>query len=670
MIKPYKADIKQLLAFTTEAMTAHQTWRGDSWEDWEFRDGLHWKASARQQLINKGINPITVNRTFPIINLVNGHFIQNQQDMVAKGRTRADNELGQVMSEGLKFVSDQNRGPQRTISAFQDQIITGFGCMNVGYSHDPRTEKVRIGSNPWYSIWWDPYGSPWMQTENTRYVFSAEWKDLQDICALMPNKRQEIMDKFADLSSDYYIPDVYDQGTFVEEYHQNLASNTWVNSERKRIRPIEMWYTHLEKDWFAKLPNGRVIELSKAGDENAQYALIQQASEVVSAVVKKMRVATFISDLILQDLPSPYPFDGYPFVPFIGYLDRFGYPFGIPRQIKEQNMEVDKRRSMALNLISNRRVILEAGAAEDMGKAYTEFNRSDGFVVLKPGKMGAYKIEELAALAPSQMNMLEQSETEMKEISGENDEALGYKSPIQSGKALAVKQQTTAAITASLIKNAHFSQQMMGEKLAALIQDSWTDEKVLRITDRVTGVEKFIEVNKPVQTLDGVIEITNNISQGMFDIVIATKPMTDTMREKNMELLFAAINKSPADVVGPLLNLALEISDIPEKDILLRQIREATGVGYIDDTLTSEERKAQEQQAQKEKQAQEQQNQQLTLKDRLIKQKLDEAKAEKTQAEAAKIRSEIGTADKGQDNKSYELGQKMGLQLLQGGKHG
>lgn len=652
-----KTDIKTLLSWVQEAQQTFQGWRKDSWEDWEFRDGKQWSYNDVQKLKAKGIKALTINRIFPILNLINGHYLNNRQDIVAKGRTKQDNELGQVMSEGMHFVMSQNHGHRRMGKAFNDQITAGFGCLGVGYHNDPRREKICVSPLDWYSVWWDPYATPWMEKDYCRYVFTAEWTDLADLMALFPEQRREIRDQFQGLAQDEIVSDINDEGIQVEEYKRYLSSAYWVNDERKRVRPVEMWYPKLVQRWFAVMPNGRVIDLDAVADERQEYQLIQSATEVVSAYVKKMRVATFLGTLLLQDCWTPYVHDDYPFVPYVGYLDRFGFPFGIPRQVKEQDMEVNKRRSMALSLISNRRVIIEKGAAEDENKAYQEANRADGFIVLKPGKKNAFEIQEMSQMASSQLELLMQSEREIQEISGANDESLGYSATRQSGVALDKKQQTTATITASLLENAKYSQQIMGQKIGALIQDSWTDEKVLRITDRLTGTEKFVAINERIHSESGVT-LKNDITQAMFDYEITSRPMTATVREKNMELIFSAIQKSPPEAVGPLLNLALEISDIPNKDLLLQQIRKATGIAPLNDDLPIEEREAiQKAEAeQKEADAQKeiaQQDQTVALEQEKLK-----AEAMKLLAEGREADAKAQTSKQLADQKGFEIGAK------------
>ena len=653
-----QVDIKTLLGWTAEAQSSHSEWRRQSWEDFEFRDGKQWTPAAFQALLNKGINPLTINRIFPIVNLIQGHFIRNPKDLIAKGRTKEDNEIAQVMSEAFAMVKDQNKGKELINAAFNDAITTGYGCIEVGKNSDPRCEPVLWQRHPWYSVWWDPYASPWSDKESCRYMFTAPWKNLDDIIQLFPEKKSEILEKFANLSAEYYVPDIYDVGSEIEDHHKYLSSNHWVSSERKRVRPVEMWYTKIVKGLFAKMPDSRIIDLDNIKQPGEVIQIMQASQELITAAVKKTRVATFMSDLLLQDVPSPHAHDQYPFAPFVGYLDRFNHPFGIPRQIKEQSMEVNKRRSMALSLISNRRVFIEEDSVKDVNKAYAEANRQDGLIVTRKGRRNGVEIQELASMASPQIDLMNTSEREIREISGANDEALSTDSRLQSGVALEKKQDMTSAITASLFDNAESSQKRLGELTMAMIQNTWTGPKVLRVTDRMSGTEKFMEINKAIyDTNAGGITIQNNITEGAYDVVVASAPLTDTMREKNMELLFSAINKAPAEAIGPLLNMAFEISDIPNKDALLKQVREATGMPDSDDELPLAEKEAlkfqREQQKQQEQEiqaAQADEDRRVAMADALS--KIEERKAN-TEAK----RRDTERAD-------WEAGHKIGQELL------
>lgn len=655
-----KPDTKTLVSWVHEAMLGHSGWRQDAWEDAEFKDGIHWTQADYERLVEKGINPITINRIFPILNLVNGNFIRNQKDIIAKGRTKQDHELSQVMSEILAYVVDQNKGIQLQRSAFDSEITVGYGCLYVGFNADPRREKIWLKEYDWYNIWWDPYGSPWMLTDNCRYVFTAEWKNLDDLIMLFPEKKKDIEEQFKAMEDTLSAP-IYDIATEIENFRETLASSSWVNTERRRVRPVEIWYTTVEPTWFAIMPDGMVFELDKYSIEE-QVQIARAAQELQKTHVKKMNVATLLGELELQNISTPFPHDEFPFVPYVGYLDRYKFPYGIPRQIKEQNMEVNKRRSMGLALINSRRTIVEDGAAEDLNVVYDEANRLNSFIVLNKGKLNAIQIEDMSALAAPQVSMMLQSEQEIKEIVGANDEVLGLNTPAQSNISLEKKRQMASTMTLSLLENAYYSQKLLGERILSLVQSTWTSPKVMRVIDRLSGVEKFIEINQRVFDPERqAIVVKNDITQGRFDLVVTTAELTDTMREKNLDLLFSAINKAPPEAVAPLLNVAFEISDIPEKERILAQIREATGLTADDEDLSIEERKARQRQKAQEQQAQQYLLLQKELESKAIADQEKQAKAKKAldEGQAALILAQA------QKQKVDQEGFKAGYELLQ-----
>ena len=650
-------DIKRMLTWVSEAQISSSQWRRDSWEDFEFRDGKHWTAADYHDMVYvKGINPLTLNRIFPILNLIQGKFIRGQQDVIAKGRTKDDTELGLVMSESLAYVRDQNKGREAINNCFNSQITAGFGYLEVGKHYDPRQEPVMWRQRPWYTLWWDPYASPWLDKETCRYAFTMEWTNLDSLLVLFWDKKAEIMDKFSQLSRESYTPDVYDIGSEIEIQKRYLSSSQWCSSGNKRVRPVEMWYTTLAKSLFAIMPDSRVIDLDTLKDKREELAVAKACIELVPAVVKKMRVATFVSDLLLQDIPCPYAHDNYPYVPFVGYLDRFNCPFGVPRQIKEQSMEVNKRRSMALALISSRRTYIEEESAKDLNKAYKEVNRHNGMVVMRKGKLDKIKVDENSDLAAGQIELMRQSEREIQEIVGATDESLQTNSYLQSGVGLAKKEDMTNTVLASLFENVTYSQMRLSELTMSMIQNEWTGPKVLRITDRLSGADKFVAINERIATENGVIEIRNNLSEARFDLIPSQAPMTDTMREKHMELLFSAINKATPEMVGPLLNVAFELADLPEKESLIRQIRRATGYDPSMDDMPEEEAAAK---IQAEKAQQSAANAQTAAQDARAK----EAQIEKDIAAAIESRARAEESASNTKRQDWEAGIKLGQEI-------
>ena len=637
-----KPDIKTLQMWVSEAHWGSAEWRADSWTDAGMYDGDQWNLEDLTKASDAGIETLTINRTFPIINLITGTQAINKYNVVAKSRTQDDAELSQTMTEGLQFVMDQSDGEFLIANAFRDAIVPGFGCLYPGFHPDPRKEKVRVAYRDWKEVWWDPFASPWFDPMDCRYVFHQRWMDLSSLQAMFPKKNRELADYFADVSGGMkseWNSIFDDEATLVEQEARTLSGSDWSDAQRSRVRPVEMWYTIFDKAWFASFADGRVIELTKDMPPMDQYQIIQESQEVVASTIRRVRVATFLGDMMLQDHPSPFPHDQFPFVPFIGYLDRFNHPYGVPRQIRDQDIEVNKRRSMAMALLSKRRTIVEddvAGDKDGLQTVYEEANKSDGFVVVGSGKIGKIDIQEHQSLAESQVSILRQSEIEIQQVSGANDEQMGYPSRAESGRAIEKRQAQGATVTASLFSNLRRSTKILGEQLVSLIQGAWTGEKVLRITDRLTGAEKFVAINEPVEE-GGRLTLKHNITQGKYDLVVSDAPQTDTVRERNLNLIIEWVKKSPPEVIPQLIQLAFEMSNLPNKEQLLARLRPILGVAPGEEDMSAEEIKQKtikelEVQKAAQQQAAEIEHRRATL-------ELDkiEAENEKTRAEAQKI---------------------------------
>lgn len=664
-----KPDIKKLQSWVAEAHWAGTDWRKESWTDCEVYDGQQWSTTEQEDAENLGITPLTINRTFPTVNLILGSQQINQIDIDAKGRTQEDSEIAQVMTESIKFVMDQSNGQFLISRAFKDAVIPGIGWLAPGLNSDPREEQLTLNRRDWKEVFWDPYSSPWVNPDRCRYVFHQRWMDLADLQALFPDKTRHIQDIFTQLAGreqGEWGSGYQDEATDVEENKRTMAGSDWADAERKRVRPVEMWYHCFEKAWFASFPDGRTIELIDTMPPQVQLEIVQGAQEVVAAVVKRMRVAVFLGDLELQDIPTPFPHDEFPFIPFIGYIDRYNYPFGVPRQIREMDIEVNKRRSMALALLKSRRVIAESDIADDSGgleHVYEEANSLDGFIVVDPGKMDNLQIIEQQELAPAQVMLLQESEREIQEVGGTNAEQSGYDSNVTSGVALQKKMNQSQTMTATLFENLRRSLKLLGQQLQSNIQGYWSGQKVLRVTDRMTGAERFVALNQPLEMPNGMIAIKNNITQGKNDIIVSESPHTDTIKEQNLGLIQEVIKKSPPELAPPLLSLSMELMDLPNKEALLTKLKPLLGVGLDEDDMDPAELKEkamQQMQAQQEAQAQQSEIEQTMIQLEIQKKQLENAKI---QAETDAIlhnagikAREVETKEDTVDIKAFEAG--------------
>jgi len=182
---------------------------------------------------------------------------------------------------------------------------------------------------------------------------------------------------------------------------------------------------------------------------------------------------------------------------------------------------------------------------------------------------------------------------------------------------------------------------MLGEQVISNIQGAWTKEKVLRITDRLTGAEKFVELNQKVINENGAIEIKNNVTQGKYDMIVSEMPKTDTVREQNMNLIIEWVKKSPPEVIPQLMNLAFELSGLPNKEALLAKLKPILGINPEEDQMSAEEIKQKTIQQLEAQQAEQQKEMQVKDEATALELENKQLKNEKLKAEIAEIEANV-----------------------------
>jgi hypothetical protein len=554
-------------------------------------DGDMWSEKDLKAAEEISIDPITVNRIFPTVELLKGSQMTNRLNIIAKGRTQRDTELGNLISEGIQFVIDQNGGQEIISDAFAKSIVPGINYIQVGLNHDPRREPIQLKLRDWKTVWTDPFGDPWLDPTVTRYLFFARWMDLETLKAAFPAMKKEIEEQFNEFAGDtggdttsFYM----DEATEIEMDRRSMSSAAWIKTDRQRCRPVEIWFPVYEPGIFAIFKDGRVVEITECMEPAEQLFMVENAQRIVRAMVQKMWWSVLFGNVELARCRSQLGHDRFPVSPFIGYLDRFNLPYGVPRQIRGQNIEVNKRRSMALAMLYKRRITAEndvVDTPEELDELFVEANKLDGFMRVKPGALNRIRTEDHLAKLGAQLELMQLSEKEISEISGANNEMMGYGSNARSGTAIEARQSQGATITAPLFSHLRRSLKTLGELVTSEIQEFWTEEKVLRITDDLTGVDKFVVLNQ--KTPDGRIQ--NNITEGTYDVIISESPRSDTIREQNVNLLTEWMKKAPPEVLPYLFLLSLEMSGVPNKDKILARMQPVLGIEPGTENMTAEE---------------------------------------------------------------------------------
>jgi hypothetical protein len=612
-------------------------------KDADYEDGLQWEPEDAQELLERGQAPLVYNRVKPIVEWVLGTEKRTRVDWKVLPRERDDEVGAEVKTKVLKFVSDVNRAPFKRSAAFKEAVISGLGWLEDSASRDPSGEPIYSGQVSWRDIYRDSRSKE-LDYSDARYVFRQKVVDLDVAKAMFPKAKMHLETMTRDGESESDEDDIWYLGERLTNTQDldsrtrfgersGVVSTTYVDTGRREtVRLLECWYRVPESQQvFANGPAiGQVFD--PANPEHA--ALEAQGAHIMDDVRMQTRVMIATEDMPLWDGPSPYKHDQFPFTPIWCYRrGRDGAPYGVVRQIRDPQDDFNKRRSKALHILSTNRVVADNNSVDDPELLRREASRADGVILKRPGSF--IEFQKPTAELAGNLELMQHNEALMQDISGVQSELLGRQTNAQSGKAIIARQEQGSMVTATIFDNLRLAIQLSGEKQLSLIEQFYVEPKVVRIVGQRAPTE-WIEINQVDESTGRVL---NDITATKADFIVSEQDYRANMQQAAAEVLGDVLTKVGAfapQIVATVLDLWVDLLDVPNKDEFAARIRKATGQRDPTRQPTPEEQQAEQAAMQKQSEMDELQTRELKARVADLESKVDanDAKAMLTRVEA------------------------------------
>jgi len=591
---------KQLRGYWYEARAAHAYNREQQAIDEDFKDNIQWEKADIEELEARGQKALVYNEIKPAVEWIIGTERRTKIDWKVLPRTKEDLASAETKTKLLKYVSDVNKTEFASSRAFADAITIGCGWLELGIRSNSNEEPLFTRYESWRNVWLDPLSLE-SDISDARYLMRTKTIDF-DVAKQMFNSRADVLQAAIENAFHehgiLYDQDLHDIRQNIDTGLANLAglSNDNVRpSFRKIVQLTECWYrVPVSSQIMRGHPNFDGLTFDPNNSAMLDALQNEQAS-LYDAIKMQVRVAVFCQKGLLQDMESPYRHSRFPFVPLWGYRrGRDNMPYGIVRGARDPQMDLNKRRSKALFLLSVNRTIMDEGAVADLDDYVEEVSRPDAVIVKKAGK--ELKIETNVQLAEEHIALGNQSADYIRHISGVTGENLGQETNATSGKAILARQNQGTVTTAALFDNKRLFVQLTGEIMLSLIEQFYDFNKVVRITGE-RGAQEFISINE--RTPDGTVD--NPITLSQADFKVAEQDYRESVRMAMFEQLLDMLSKMSGDVALSVLDIVFDYSDLPNKDEIVRRIRQINGYTDPDDP-NSQQIEEQNQQAKAQKQ--------------------------------------------------------------------
>ena len=435
----------------------------------------------------------------------------------------------EAATDALRYVADDQEYDDKRSGLWFDMLTVGHGGLELVPALKGQEICLELEQNDWDRMWWDPHSSK-ADFSDARYRGLIRWMDLEDAIF---EYGEEFRDKL--------------EATKTLKYHDKAGlhddkprDHRWFDAKEKRIA-ICICYYQKQGVWFFAEFTG--------GDEG-----------------------------LLRHGPSPImDEDGKPDHPYVwmrAHVDPDNESFGLVRELKDRQRDINKRGSKLLHQLNVKQIFYRKGSIANIGKAKKELAKPDGAIeIAEHAQWGVdVGIVDSSQEIVGHFQLLQDAKESIRRI-GASSSLRGQDSPEKSGIAIQAKQQANLIELGALLDRLRFVDRQMFRKMWMGIRQFWTAPKWVRVTDDERNV-RFVGLNVPPyggQLPDNITLAERSVAEMDVDIIIEDAPDVVTLASEQFEQL---IKLASAGVVFPPEIYLRAAPNLRNKDQLLEILQQ------------------------------------------------------------------------------------------------
>lgn len=513
--------------------------------DRDYYDNKQLTPKEVKALEKRGQPPLTRPFIKRKIDYIVGLEIKKRSDPKAYPRTPKHEHDADAVTQALRYAADRADFKRVKTAVAKEFFVEGGptgAYIGVEQKANGRIDITAL-QIPWDRCFVDPHSREPDYSDAT-YKGFITWLDKGEAESRYPDAT-DVIAATVDLAL-----------ANTKTYDDRPRWQKWVDTKRKRVRIIEIYYEEAGQ-WHC-------AALTEAG------------------FVKQPHVSEYLDQ------------DGEPECPLeltSANVDRDNNRYGEVRPLIDIQDSVNKRVSKLTHLLNVRQARFGRGV-KDADKQSKELAKPDGKVIADKDEFEILPTNDLAA---GQAQMLQFDMLEMQSA-GPNASLMGKGPEGASGRAILANQQGGQIELDPLLDILSLWELNCYRKIWNRIRQFWTGEMWLRVTDDERNLS-WVGLNAPMTNADyakrqgvppeamqgmdpnapamdpntGQPMMMNTLAEIDVDIIIEKGPDTVTLQQEQFETL-AQVQGIPPDIL-------IELSSLPNKDKIMDRLTGKTGPG-------------------------------------------------------------------------------------------
>jgi len=473
-------------------------------------------TQAEIDVLNTRGQPV---ETFNVIktfsNAITGYFDSVVNTIIARPRHTSNPTAALVLNDTIQYTLDSNEFETEVSKVELDGLL--IGKMGVYYevvdtnnkdAFGRAVKEIKISHVPAHELKTDPMARL-DDMSDARFTSRWRWVDEEEFNTRWPNVSTENhKGRGTKVAESYSTAGVEDNGAdFENRYGIRLRGKF--------------------KEW-----NNYLVVHTIMRDGDTFWSIVWH------------------NNIILEKKKVPFKVNPYRVV-MLNHSDKAEF-YGAFREIVETQKAINQALIQIQLLINTKKAMIERDAVGDVDEFKEAFNKVNAVVIVED--IQGVKVEDLSRDVLAQYSIIDKGLARIKTVLGVNDSFLGQAFASDSGRKVNLQQNSSKSQLTVLVKRMQFLYKMIGEDIVKLIQQYYTANQIIRLSDRING-DRYVELNKPL-----LMPKPDGSATPVFDEEIdpATgKPMEDA----NGNIMMTPLNDPDTDV--QFLDVDIKIETVP-----------------------------------------------------------------------------------------------------------
>lgn len=508
----------------------------------DFFYGVQYTHQEVKDLESRGMAPLVVNRTMPVIQQEMSMFLAKRpQFKYFPVDDTADVDTAAVFNDAAQHVWHISNGDSEYQQTMQDYFVVGAGYMQAYI--DPHADEgrgeVMVKSLPPWDVYPDP-NSRAIDLSDARFIIVSRLIDRETLIFMYPDEEEKIKQAAPEDGPNIERPEPHPNN--LQASSRATVSFNGSKRQKDKVRVIERYEKiRVRRYKIFDAMNGTTYKTDDL-PEDINETLTNPRSSIRSMPIWETAIKITVSvgtNTVLEQYNLLM--DVYPIVPFYLHHRRNPFPIGDVAVIYGMQQETNKRRSIMLHnatLSGNFRMIAPKGSItnkEDFEKRGT----TPGFLI-EYMEIGGQPPRELLPqqLSPAWVQLEQEAKGDIEYslsvfshmMGAANDAPETYRS------LLALEERGQQKIQYKA-KHARHALRILGIAVMQLIQMTYSPQKILRVVGEDNEPAKRVIANGIVfDAFTGKRKAYNTLDVGKYDLIVAdgTSMPTNRMAMSNM----------------------------------------------------------------------------------------------------------------------------------------